>query len=218
LFKNLLGCCHPSFGEGGKDECWRENDFMTWENCCGMPILPKRCVKENGIWKQFMLQVNYAGELYDGVWSNFVEDHSDCASLDEFSIYLQTAGNLGSDKHSGFHDYLRVVEPFLSDFNANARVLEMGVAHGHSLALWSLWFPNGTILGVDNDHEVQMMRQLYARGANITGNVQILVGDAHSQTFVDHYLVGRQFDVIVDDASHDAEDQIRSWRNLKKDW
>ena len=52
---------------------------------------------------------------------------------------------------------------------------------GHSLAMWSLWFPDGGIVGVGISEVV--MDQLIARGANVTGNIKIVVGDTTSEEF-----------------------------------
>lgn len=162
--------------------------------------------------KAFALEINFDGDIVSGAWHQGVVDEFDCATLDDFSIYFQTRILGGSDKGSQLWDYLRHYEKFIQGFGASGSVLELGVHSGHSLAMWSMWFPNGEVLGVDIQ-DVAMYPQLTARGANITGNVQIIIDDATSQSFVDR-LGHRRFELIVDDASHVAADQIKSFEML----
>ena len=55
---------------------------------------------------------------------------------------------LGTDKDYR-HSYIRFCDHIFSSFNPKS-ILEIGVAHGASLCLWKLCYPNSGVLGIDN--------------------------------------------------------------------
>ena len=176
-------------------------------------MLPKRCVGHFG--PAFVLEINEDGLITNGTWKQNEANPYDCASLDEFSLYLQFNVVGGSDKDSGFHNYLNFAEPFLYKFGTSAKLLEMGVHKGSSLALWSLYFPDSNlILGADILEDVHLDNELIGRGANIAGNVKLITADCTSPTFAEDHLENYYFNIMIDDASHIGRDQITTFENL----
>ena len=48
------------------------------------------------------------------------------------------------------HDYIKIYEKYFESIrNENLKVLEIGIADGKSLLMWSDYFKNSTIIGID---------------------------------------------------------------------
>jgi hypothetical protein len=123
--------------------------------------------------------------------------------LDALARYYET------DKSSFSHDYTRLYEHHLRSRRRNLRtLLEIGVggitpqvgyetlAGGQSLRMWSRYFPNATIVGID----------IYPKA--VSGErIQVEQGDQADSTFLAS-LVERYgpFDVVIDDGSHLGRD------------
>eukprot|EP00928_Gymnodinium_smaydae_P030585 TRINITY_DN22704_c0_g1_i1.p1 TRINITY_DN22704_c0_g1~~TRINITY_DN22704_c0_g1_i1.p1 ORF type:complete len:218 (-),score=25.70 TRINITY_DN22704_c0_g1_i1:720-1373(-) len=126
----------------------------------------------------------------------------------------------GGDKASGWHDYLGTYERMLLHLPLSANVLELGVRAGCSLAMWSEYFPFGTIVGVDRG--LTKFEGLYPtlkrNGAYSHNNVHTILANATDPALL-RELAARGFanhfaDVIVDDANHWAHDQLRRFEML----
>lgn len=135
-------------------------------------------------------------------------------SLDEIGALFELPAIGSGDKASGWHDYLGNYERLLFHLPLSASVLEFGVRMGSSLAMWSEYFPYGTIVGMDKNLATFNTRGrpvLTAHGAFTRGNVYVMQANASDESGL-HALaeVGFKdgFDVIVDDANHWAKDQI----------
>eukprot|EP00930_Biecheleria_cincta_P026018 TRINITY_DN18411_c0_g1_i1.p1 TRINITY_DN18411_c0_g1~~TRINITY_DN18411_c0_g1_i1.p1 ORF type:complete len:350 (+),score=9.36 TRINITY_DN18411_c0_g1_i1:178-1227(+) len=201
-------CCAEQFGPTGNSLCWHGS--YSYEHCCGLPELPHRCV---GTLSHSLKLRNH--RVVGSVWRNLTATELvNCATLDELATYLSDLVIGASDKFSEVHDYLNVYEPLLAPLGFSASLLEIGVAKGHSLAMWSLWFPSGNIVGVDIQLRLEWdFWGLSHRGANVTGNTRTIEADAESATLLDA-LGSQTFDVIIDDGSHTREGQISSFELL----
>lgn len=100
------------------------------------------------------------------------------------------ADHFGSDKGTIKHGYTKHYEELLCDRRQYPiELLEIGVACGASLKMWSSYFPFGTITGVDIRPECKALCRDYK-------DVRIVIADATVTP-----IPGR-YDVIVDDGSH----------------
>jgi hypothetical protein len=104
--------------------------------------------------------------------------------------------------------YLPIYEQLLRPLRDSELVLlELGVWKGHSLAMWRDAFPNATIVGVD----------LRPPELDLGPRVHVVEGDqtdaALMRTLRERFAPGG-FDVIIDDASHFAEETARSLQVL----
>jgi O-antigen biosynthesis protein len=94
-------------------------------------------------------------------------------------------------------------------------LLEIGVQNGGSLEIWDKYFSRAnTIVGCDIDPACQMLRFTSA-------NIHIVTGDASSRECARQIaLIAPDFDIIIDDGSHNANDVIASFaryfRRLKR--
>lgn len=115
--------------------------------------------------------------------------------------------NLG-DKYQPtkrLHNYLVYYWMHFRDIRAHVRnVLEIGVQTDRSIRMWEEFFPNAIIHGLDIDREC---RQLEG------GRRRIWIGDQSDYGFLDEVTqqAGGPFDVIIDDGSHKAPHQLRTF-------
>ena len=93
--------------------------------------------------------------------------------------------------------YLRWYDRLVGDtWNRVGAVLEIGVHHGGSLALWRDYFPNARIAGVDAD---------ISRARVSDPRIELFQGQQQDETFlrgVARKVAPDGFDLIIDDASH----------------
>lgn len=104
------------------------------------------------------------------------------------------------------HGYLPIYERLWSALkNEPITLLEIGVYNGNSMRTWCEWFPNATIVGIDNNPNNPMK----------TDRARIHFGNQEDREFlknvVDEY---KQFDIIIDDGSHYWWDQQMSFKYL----
>jgi len=98
--------------------------------------------------------------------------------------------------------------PFSFFFDEHRRhqvrsVLELGVKKGASLRLWEEYFPQATIYGVDISHKAAI---------NVSERTRIFIGGQSDLTLLAQVSAAAAsgFDLIVDDGSHMADDQVAS--------
>jgi hypothetical protein len=113
---------------------------------------------------------------------------------------------LKPDQSKGYHE---VDSSFCSSVAPNAYVtirsdvklmMEVGIADGSSLLAWSEVFPNALCVGLDIHHADK------AHGEHI----EFHLGDQRSREDCERAAAGRQFDLIVEDATHRLEDTLRT--------
>lgn len=109
----------------------------------------------------------------------------------------------GTDKQSN-HNYGDVYECIISNAfsigpaeprNIVRLMMEVGVADGSCLLAWREIFPNATIVGMDIHPSAR------AHGDRI----EFRLGNQHSKLDCESAAAGRQFDMIVEDATHVLE-------------
>lgn len=82
-------------------------------------------------------------------------------------------------------------------------VMEVGVADGSCLLAWREIFPNATVVGMDVE------RSSGARVTPLPSRVEFWQGDMRVHADCLRAAGGRQFDLIVEDATHRLEDTLR---------
>jgi len=100
--------------------------------------------------------------------------------------------------------YMPVYEELARELGPAARVCEIGVWHGGSLATWKVKFPDGLIAGVDID----------PRSHWPEGTVRVVC--PQDDESLPGLLAGHsaQWDLIIDDASHDGTLTARTFGHL----
>lgn len=115
--------------------------------------------------------------------------------------FLTTDKDTAHSYCSCFYD--REMERFR---NSPIQLVEIGVALGGSIAMWSRYFPQGKILGIDIGIPDSIHQQLAKYS-----NVEIQLRDAYATQDVSLYP---PMDVFVDDGPHTIESQVWSVENL----
>ncbi len=88
------------------------------------------------------------------------------------------------------------------------KILEIGFRHGASLFLWSNYFPNAKILGLDNQSDLAVNQSTPVHQGWIDApRIKIQIGDAYSQAAAAE--VANDFDVIIDDGPHCLPSQLK---------
>ena len=175
----------------------------------------------------WVLDISFSGE-YSAVRDS-ENTLRNCATLDEMGGYfygiagfqtftgMHIFNNGGGFKFSRDMGYYDIYEPHMEHCAEFCNLLELGVNTGVSLAVWSTFFPQGRVVGVDISfsqwHGMSRESLLGAMGANASGLVEILELDYLTADEADLRALGG-FDIIVDDGDHRAESQIRAFERL----
>jgi SAM-dependent methyltransferase len=90
---------------------------------------------------------------------------------------------------------------------APVALLEIGVQNGGSLEIWHRLFPpRSIVVGLEVDER--------CRALKLGEGIELHIGDATQQDFIDEALGDTRFDIIIDDGSHHAKDVIASFEIL----
>jgi 23S rRNA U2552 (ribose-2'-O)-methylase RlmE/FtsJ len=113
--------------------------------------------------------------------------------------------NWGGDKGSN-HTYIEIYHDLFKDRRfEKLNLLEIGVQYGSSMKMWKEYFENSTIYGLDlKPHCVK-----YAED-----RIVIKIMDATKKHEIDEHLSNVNFDIIIDDGSHEFDDQVNSFKLL----
>jgi len=105
----------------------------------------------------------------------------------------------GTDKNTS-HSYGPVYEKIFSPIKDSTKsILEIGFDSGISLQVYSEYFQNATIYGIDIcDNCMPEIKK--------NDHISIIFGDAKSSNVINHF--NKTYDIIIEDASHLLNDQI----------
>lgn len=121
--------------------------------------------------------------------------------------YMREMG-VAIDKNT-VHSYIEVYESLFSPYRKHdhLKMLEVGISTGGSMILWSNYFPSSaSITGIDIQFE-----QLAHNALAMHSRATLLKGNSIDKEFVK--TLGT-YDIIVDDGSHQVDDQIATFNNL----
>ena len=113
----------------------------------------------------------------------------------------------GTDKASSHHDYLNKYERYLP-FNRSdkIRILEVGVCYGGSVKTWAEYYPNSEVVGIDIAPHCKNYEK---------DNIKIEIGSQNDASFLAEIRNKYgQFDMILDDATHQSPDQIFTFKEM----
>lgn len=110
----------------------------------------------------------------------------------------------GTDKSSLNHNYGPHYELMFAPYKDRPiNLLELGVWEGASCKAWKEFFPQGNIFGADLDYKPQYNED------------RIFMIQADQRSWQDlNRLNQMRYDIIIDDASHVGEDQLKSFSVL----
>jgi precorrin-6B methylase 2 len=119
-------------------------------------------------------------------------------------IHPLAKGAYTTDKGSD-HDYIEgyYAEEFGDKQDVVTDILEIGVMSGGSLILWTKWFPNANVEGIDIFPET-VNRYNEIKGNSEYPNVKIHIADAYDPEVADKFTDGK-YDYIIDDGPHSLD-------------
>ena len=118
------------------------------------------------------------------------------------------AESYNTDKYD--HGYTSIYEKYFESVrDQKLKILEIGVADGKSLLMWSDYFKYSTIIGIDIheiDKEAKKLNRL---------NINVHKGSQSDKKFIEEIIKEyKEFDIIIDDGSHLAKDVKKSFEFL----
>lgn len=118
-------------------------------------------------------------------------------TLDELAL------KYGTDKSSAGHGYAKTYAEWLDPIRDQVRnVLEIGIDKGASLRMWSEYFPQARIFGID--------RRAECGNLDLPPNCSVLLANAMNPAVLGELIKATpdKFDLVIDDGSHIATEQI----------
>lgn len=134
---------------------------------------------------------------------------------------IQNEFKFNTDKNTS-HTYLDVYDDLFRSFqNKNIYFLEIGILHGESLKLWSKYFINGIIVGIDTFGRISYKD--VKKNLNGFDNIHIHQVDScdsedisiTSRNMFNNLYKNVKFDIIIDDGNHSSLNQIKTFNNFK---
>src|SRR4051812_34865905 len=101
------------------------------------------------------------------------------------------------------HNYTPVYYRLLADrIEQTLKLLEVGIGKGRSLRMWEQFFPNARIYGIDIQPDYLV----------IAGRITSFIGNQNNKKEMKAIatMIGGNFDIIIDDANHNAGPQINA--------
>jgi cephalosporin hydroxylase len=113
---------------------------------------------------------------------------------------IELIDNSKTDKNT-IHSYLDTYENLFNKKKLEKiNLLEVGIYNGGSIKLWSNYFINGTIYGID----ITSINEIFSENVKIFQNT-----DAYDQSFVDSYFKSTNFDILIDDGPHTFDTVVK---------
>ena len=121
--------------------------------------------------------------------------------------YEKFKGPCGDGDKGTFHSYIDIYNDIFSQFqDVEFNFLEIGILNGKSVHLWNDYFEKANIFAVDINNKDHLNLQ--------NSRTFIFHDDATKSTFLEK-IKNKKFKIIIDDGSHQLNDQISSFYLLK---
>ena len=144
------------------------------------------------------------GGYVDNISRRKISDH-DPRLLSQIS----KEGMKGGDRmfhHRYAETYSAALKPFFKKYETKMTIVEIGILKGTGLALWSLLFPHGRIIGLDIDisHTRDNLENLKARGGFEYADPELYEFDqlTASSAEIGKLLGSDKINICVDDGLH----------------
>lgn len=121
----------------------------------------------------------------------------------------------GDDRHCHpytiFYDNL-----FKNKRNDVLNIAEIGILQGASLRMWQEYFPNATIYGFDNNYDIiNIFKNNYNNDRIYLHHIDVTNDESIKNAF-EQLNDNVKFDIIIDDSTHQFQDQKRIIKNVYK--
>ena len=155
----------------------------------------------------------------------FLKFGTDKGSLDGKKTYDFTEKNKKGGKFKNYYEWINRENPrsFEYQFGHNftpyyekyfgplryktLKILEIGVANGHSIASWFYYFPNSIIHAVD----IKKSYYFFYKGKRINYHSLDCMNDKAVSKFI---TINNKFDIIIDDSGHNYDFFTNNIRNF----
>ncbi|NEO72142.1 hypothetical protein [Moorena sp. SIO3H5] len=192
-----------------KKEIWVDDRF-TFEEGQGEFIFTNKEDNSKHIMEGFEVVKNAKIALYDSMMEQEKDQANAKKQAQERSVEMNLKeleavfNKYPSDKKE--HGYLPFYAIHLPSREKKFKLLEIGCDKGYSVRAWREYFPNAeiTILDLHNAVPEDLMQ-----GKN---PVEYIQGDQGNEDLIE-YLAAKDFDVVIDDGSHNARHQ---WLTIEK--
>jgi hypothetical protein len=176
--------------EGATDPLGRPDHILRKYD---ISLLPDLILKEKKFKDFFLPDENYES-IIDLLQSN-PEISTDKNSVKYYSKSIEW-------DFLQYHSYIDNFynEEFKRYKNKNINLCEIGIDTGGSIAIWSKYFPDANIIGIDNN--TTRLKDEY-KSENFD-NVRYIIDDAYDQNLVSTLP---NFDIIIDDGPHTLQSQ-----------
>jgi cephalosporin hydroxylase len=138
-------------------------------------------------------------------------------TLKELYYQMEEVEGIGfsdkGDRHPTHkHFYIDVYDGMFSAWkNEPVKLMELGIASGASLLMWSQFFTNGHVVGLDI---VEPVRKEYLEKLP---NVGMIFGDAYNDDNAKYLLENLpKQDIFIEDGAHDIDNQITALLKYNK--
>jgi len=128
-------------------------------------------------------------------------------------IYSNYSYPVGDGDKGTLHSYIDMYSYLLEKYREGSTFLEIGVSWGYSMQMWMDYFINSTIIGVEKSPQYTNPNCLIETLMQ-DERCKILIDDATDESILDR-LPDLYFDVIIDDGSHEIQDQVNSFNIFK---
>lgn len=120
---------------------------------------------------------------------------------------IDIVDNSKTDKNT-IHSYLELYQKILINKKDTAQnILEIGIAEGGSIKLWSEFFTNAVIHGLD----IVNINSVWDKIKNNNKIILYTSTDAYDETFFKTEFLNKnkRFDIMIDDGPHTLESMLR---------
>ena len=126
--------------------------------------------------------------------------------LSKFNLNI-SSNPMGTDK-GDFKSYVDLYysQKFLKFKNSQVSLLEIGIRHGASIKLWTEYFSEGKIFGIDNLSDISLEKNSPNTNWLNHPRVKVYNNNAYLKKFVDQLHC--TFDLIIDDGPHSLSSQL----------
>lgn len=118
-----------------------------------------------------------------------------------------TGIDYGANDKNSTHSYLSTYDKVLDPYRNGCTFMEIGLATGDSIELFDQYLENSVIFGIDIS--------IVFEPKHYKNDVLIIETDATKAKVLEYFGEDVKFDVIIDDGSHQTQDQIDTFNLLK---
>lgn len=194
-----------------REDCYQfehESNNSLYDQLLSMgknPLMIAKDLKLSPVWDSGVRSYLNLTSKHEQIFLAMKEDVSEVvinSVLDELAIKHI------SDKSSRFHNYAVKYDRILSPYrNLYSSILEIGVAQGQSIKMWTDYFPNATIHGADIS-ETSRVCESYSN------RIKFHILDQRKEAQLKNLEQFSPFDLIIDDGNHFWMEQILTFKTL----